>query len=151
MNKILILLLAVSLNSYSTVKIEYPDLSSSKPTIKSRHTELLAVLEESKKSESGYKLAEVYGKLGMFYQAHEYFKPAEQAYLNSIALAKNNAKWHYLLGVLYKGEGEFEKAQESFFNSWEYNKSYVPAMVYLAEMLYLQGGFAKAQEYFEKV
>ncbi len=151
MKKLLILLFVVSLNSYSAVNIEYPDLSSSKQTIKNRHTELLEILGEAKKNESGYKLAEVYGKLGMFYQAHEYFKPAEQAYLNSKELANSNAKWHYLLGVLYKNEGEFEKAQESFFNSWKYNKSYIPAMVYLAEMLYLQGDFIKAQEYFKQV
>ena len=148
----IILILFTSLFSqFCIAKINYPDLSSAQTIIQTRQKELYKQLLDVKKEKSSkYKVAEAYGKLAMFYHAHDYLKVAKELYKKAIDNFPNSSKWFYLLASVNKAEGDFNQAEKAYVKALQLNKEYLPTVVNLAELYLKQGELEKAEKFFQK-
>lgn len=147
----LLLLFTIIGNGVCEVHVDYPSFSQTKQAVKDRGAELKQKLEDVKVSGTKLEISEAYGKLGMFYHAHNFAETAAQLYMNSLELYPANSKWLYLLGMTYQISGDLDKMESTLLKALKYNEEYLPTMVYLAELYMQKGDFDTAKKYFQTV
>ena len=81
-----------------------------------------------------HELAEAYGKLGAFYQAHNIYGPAQPSYLNAERLAPDNFRWPYLLGYLGQQTAQLDLAEKAFLRALKLRPDDGPARLRLAQV-----------------
>ncbi len=150
----LMLLIILSLHpliSNALKTIIKPDMSSSRGNVVEKERDLLDQLAKNKDKLDNIKLGSLYGKIGMFYQAHEFNRAAKICYENAIELSPYDYRWYHLLGFVEASMGMFDDAKQSYKKVLEVNQNYLPAKVRWAEQELDQGEFEKAVRLLKEV
>lgn len=127
--------------------IELPDLSPMVESVQVQLREAYEVLGErlARTGTNPTELAEAYGALGNLLMAAEYFDPAEDCYINAIALTPTDPRWAYYLGHLHRSTGNLAGAAEWFEAALRLRPQDVAALVWLGDV-YLEAGRPEAGE-----
>ena len=89
--------------------------------------------------------ADVWGRLGMFYQAQHLSAAAEHAY--GLALAEaDEPRWRYLRAIVLEERGDTERAVADYRRVVAADTDNVPALYRLGASLLLKGDYAAASE-----
>ena len=129
-----------------------PDLAKMKDPIKSN-------LENYQKELLGWintkdlplnLLADAFGRMGEYYQAHSLLEPAEIMYINAGRLNPDEKSWPYYLGIIYEDRNVFEKAIEQFLRVLEINPNDLYAQARLGSMYLALNQPEKAGEYYAR-
>ena len=147
---LVVVMLFLSQNVIALRVIPAPDMSKSSKTVVNTNKQLLEQLELSRDKVSDVKLGSVYGELGMFYQAHEFFAAAKVSYSNANELSPFDYRWFYLLAFIQANEGDFDHAIHNYEKVLSISSEYLPAYIRLAEIELNKGNFKKAQELLRK-
>lgn len=131
--------------------IPVPDTTKSKDYVIKKHNDLLKDFNEKIHLLKGVKKGSLYGNLGMFYQAHEFFNAAKISYENAIELSKHDPRWPYLLAYLESLEGSMEKGNQLYKSVLNINSRYLPAYARWAQNELESGNFEQAIELFNKI
>jgi tetratricopeptide (TPR) repeat protein len=151
-------LLLISLCFSSLVIAATPDEQPLKPAkliganqaMIARHADLFNILSNIPENSSEEKSA-AYGRIGMFYHAHDLIQNAEDFYLQAIKNSPYNAKWYHLLAITYVNQGKYEKAIRSVKSAIKNNDYYLPSKIILAETYLQISELEKAIEYFNLI
>jgi tetratricopeptide (TPR) repeat protein len=92
------------------------------------------LLSRVPKGTTNAELADVYGKIGMYYQAGNQVETAILNYNHAFELDENNPKWMYLLAFLLQQQGQTEDSYGLYRRAFEKNKSYVPTLLRIAQL-----------------
>ena len=76
-------------------------------------------------------LAEAYAELGLLHIVYDLFDPAGTCFENSLHLAPEDVRWHYLLGYLRGRQGELEEAVANYRRALEIMPESLPALLRL--------------------
>ena len=128
-----------------------PDLARMEPAVRRQLEDeraSLAALLDAPGADRG-RLAGAFGRLGQLYYGYALRLPAAVCYRNAIALAPDEARWHYYLGVVHQDEGRVEEAFGEFSAANEL-AGYVPALVRLGDLEVARNRPERARAFYER-
>lgn len=132
-------------------EIPVPDTSATDKNVIQKQKELIDTLNREKDKLTGVKLGSLYGQLGMFYQAHEYFISAKVAYRNALEASPYDFRWSYLLAFILSNEGQFEEAIKLYEKVLDIDSDYLPAKIRIADLKLESGEFAQSETLYKQV
>jgi len=149
---LVIMLLLMYFNAaYALKEIIKPDMSSSRKNVVEKQDELLAQIKSSTGKINNTKLGSLYGRVGMYYQAHEFNNSAKVSYENAIELSPFDYRWYHLKGFVEFSLGNFDEAVVDYKKVLEINPSYLASKVRWAELELERGEFDLATKIFMEI
>ena len=106
----LVLVTGTAAAAGDVLRVPHPDLDTLKPGVRAALAPALARFHSNAERFRGTALGDLYGQLGMHYQAHELQEPARICYANAMALDPDNPRWPYYLAVYHEETGGFAEA-----------------------------------------
>ncbi len=134
--KHLLVILLVSL--FTLVPVFSPAASQNESTgslpsvLQQKVTNAQMRLSRVPKGTTDSDLAEIYGQIGMLYQAGNIDDIAITNYAHAYELNRKEPKWMYLLAYLLKQQGKNDEAYALYRQAFEINKDYVPTLFRIA-------------------
>jgi tetratricopeptide (TPR) repeat protein len=126
--------------------IQHPDLSGARPEVSAVLEPAVSYFESQEDVLTGEALADLYGFIGMHYQAQRLNGAAATAYRNAIALAPSDFRWHYYLAYLFEESARVEDAIAAYERALEIQPDYTPARMRLAQIWLATGSVDRAAE-----
>jgi len=96
-------------------------------------------------------LAEIYGKIGMLYQAGNLADIAIANYAHAYELNNKEPKWMYLLAYLLSQQGRSEEAYVLYRTAYDLNDGYMPILLRIAQLSLEKQDYAEAKNLFQKL
>lgn len=155
-NKLIIVILSLCYSSLllaATVDenlLQPAKLVGANQAMVARHTELFESLKKMPTS-SNEERSSAYGRIAMFYHAHDLINHAQNFYQQASTLSPYNAKWHHLLAIIYYDQGKYDDVINSINQAIRHNEYYLPSKIILAETYLQISELEKAIEHFSKI
>jgi len=111
----------------ASIAIEHPLLEGLDPDVVQRIGDVRRIAESN-------DTADAYGRLGMFYQAHDFPPAARASYLQAVRRDPSAGQWHYFLGLLARRAGRHDDARQHFGRVLELEPADLPSTLWIAEM-----------------
>ncbi len=92
------------------LRVPHPELDALKPDVRAALAPAVERFRRDADRFRGTALGDLYGQLGMHYQAHELQEPARICYANAMSLDPDNPRWPYYLAVYHEETGGFAEA-----------------------------------------
>lgn len=112
--------------------VPHPDLDQLDLQVRESLAPAIEFFEANVDEAEGAELAELYGALGMHYQAHELQRAAEVAYNNALKLDPKSFRWLYYMGFLMEETGAPEEAMKYYSRALLIEPDYTPGRLRLA-------------------
>ena len=122
-----------------------------RPGLKSANAALAKLIDTTEAAARSHpnSAAEV-GKLGMVYQANQFYDQAQAAYTIAARLDPQDYRWAYYHTLVAEERGQGESQSSLLQKVLQLNPDFYPALLRMGDLLLKQGEFEKAGQYYEK-